>query len=121
MTVAPAAVGYLTSTMIRRFPVRLQVVTPGPRADALVDEVCALLAAERLPSLPGEVTIAVAGIGQRDAARRAERMLAGQGFGWSAHVRLAEPRPDPAHVPGPSVPGAPRGTGGAPGRRLHSP
>lgn len=77
--------------MIRRFPVRLQIVQPGARADALVDEMCALLAAERLPSAPGEICISVAGLGERDAARRAERMLAGQGFGWSAHVRLAEP------------------------------
>lgn len=98
--------------MIRRFPVRLRIVAPGPRADALVGEVCALLAAERLPSLPGEVCIAVAGIGARDAARRAERMLAGQGFGWSAHVRLAEAAPvDPARrialPPAARVPGAP--------------
>lgn len=94
--------------MIRRFPVRLQVVTPGPRADALVDEVCVLLAAERLASLPGEVCISVAGLGLLDAARRAERMLAGQGFGWSAHVRLAEARPDPARLLGVPGPGGPR-------------
>lgn len=84
------ALGYVFIEMIRRFPVRLSIVTPGPRADALVEEVCSLLTAERLPSAPGEVCISVAGIGLRDAARRAERALAAQGFGWSAHVSLAE-------------------------------
>ncbi|MCW3012159.1 MAG: hypothetical protein JWO90_2563 [Solirubrobacterales bacterium] len=98
--------------MIRRFPVRLEIVTPGPRAESLVDAVAGLLGAERLPSLPGEVCISVAGLGLRDAARRAERMLAGQGFGWSAHVRVADagpldpgrritaPHPAAAHVVG---------------------
>lgn len=97
--------------MIRRFPVRLEIVTPGERADALVAEAAVLLGAASLPARAGEVCLSVPGSGSHDAARRAERMLAAQGFGWSAHVRLAaeDAGHTVRHVPL-GVPGAGAGT-----------